>query len=171
MLSEKTKNAILELQKNYPEKRSALIPALHLAQTETGYLPKDIQREVADLFGIDPNEVNAVVSFYDMFFEKPVGKHLLHVCKNVSCMLRGADGLLDKICKTLHVKPGETSSDGEFTIIASECLGACDRAPMLIVDEEVVGPVKEESIDQILKDAKKSTGRPTPIDPHEVKHV
>ena len=76
MLSEKTRQAILELQKLYPEKRSALIPALHLAQAEVGYLPRETQNEVAELFEIDPNEVNAVVTFYDMFFEKPVGKHL-----------------------------------------------------------------------------------------------
>ena len=99
----KQEQAILELQKKYPEKRSALIPALHLAQAEAGYLPREVQNEVADLFGIDPNEVNAVVTFYDMFFEEPVGKHLLHVCKNVSCMLRGGDELLNHLCRRLNV--------------------------------------------------------------------
>ena len=75
MLSKETRNAILEMQKMYPEKRSALIPALHLAQAEIGYLPREVQIEVAELFEIDENEVTGVVSFYDMFFEKPVGKH------------------------------------------------------------------------------------------------
>lgn len=168
MLTEETRNSILELQKLYPEKRSALIPALHLAQTEAGYLPREVQDEVAGLFGIDPSEVYAVVTFYDMFFEKPVGKHLLHVCKNVSCMLRGADDLLDKLCAKLNVQPRETTADGEFTIIPSECLGACDLAPMLIADDKVIGPVKEGDIDQILDETKKAGGRPSPIEKVEV---
>lgn len=164
MLTEKTKNLILDLQKQYPVKRSALIPALHLAQAELGYLPQEIQNEVAKLFEIDPNEVNAVVTFYDMFFEEPTGKHLVHVCKNVSCMLRGADGLLTKLCQKLQVKPGKVTADKEFTIIPSECLGACDRAPMLLVDDQVVGPVKEEDLDRILAEAKKGKGHPSPVD-------
>jgi NADH-quinone oxidoreductase subunit E len=154
MLSEKTRQYILDLQKQYPEKRSALIPALHLAQAEVGYLPRQAQNEVADLFGIDPNEVNAVVTFYDMFFEEPVGKHLIHVCKNVSCMLRGGDAILGRLCQKLRVAPGGTTSDGEFTVLASECLAACDRAPMMIVDDKVVGPVHEGDLDKILAEAK-----------------
>lgn len=162
MLSEKTKKAILQLQKLYPEKRSALIPALHLAQAEVGYLPREMQDEVAELFGIESNEVNSVVTFYDMFFEKPVGKHILHVCKNVSCMLRGSDGVMSELCRKLKVSPGGTTSDGEFTVIASECLAACDRAPMILVDDKVVGPVKEGDLDRILSDAKQSHGHPCP---------
>jgi NADH-quinone oxidoreductase subunit E len=153
-LSEETRNEITALQKLYPEKRSALIPALHLAQGEIGYLPKVIQEEVADLFDIASNEVNAVVTFYDMFFEKPVGKHLIHVCKNVSCMLRGGDALMEKLCHRLNVAPGGTTEDGEFTVIPSECLATCDKAPMFLVDEEVVGPVKEQDLDAILSQAR-----------------
>lgn len=163
MLTDKTKKAILDLQKQYPEKRSALIPALHLAQKQIGYLPTEAQSEVADLFGIDENEVNAVVSFYDMFHEKPVGKHLLHICKNVSCMLRGGDSVMQKICSRLNIKPGETTADGEFTVIPSECLAACDLAPMMLVDEEVVGHIKENDLDRILSEARKRPGRPSPV--------
>lgn len=171
MLNEKTVQTILELQKSYPEKRSALIPALHLAQSETGYLSQDTQNEVAALFGIDPNEVNAVVTFYDMFYEKPVGKHLIHVCKNVSCMLQGSDNLLGKLCQRLQVSPGEISADGEFTVIPSECLAACDRAPMMLVDKKVVGPVKESDLDQIIADAKKGRGHPSPVTCTEDTHA
>lgn len=171
MLSEQTKQAILELQKAYPEKRSALIPALHLAQAEVGYLPREVQNEVAVLFGLDPNEVNAVVTFYDMFFEEPIGKHLIHVCKNVSCMLRGSDQLLENLCHKLKIKPGGTTADGEFTVVPSECLAACDRAPMMIVDEKVVGPVKEQELDAILTEARKGRGHPAPVEKPEVKHA
>jgi NADH-quinone oxidoreductase subunit E len=171
MLSEKTRKSILELQKLYPEKRSALIPALHLAQAEVGYLPREAQNEVAELFGIDPNEVNAIVTFYDMFFEKPVGKHLLHVCKNVSCMLRGSDGLLKKLCDRLQVTPGGTTADGEFTVIPSECLAACNRAPMMLVDDQVVGPIQDEDLDQILAATKQGRGHPSPVEVMESDHA
>ena len=163
MLSEKTKCAILELQRAYPEKRSALIPALHLVQGEIGYLPLEVQKEVAALFELDLNDVNGVVTFYDMFFEKPVGKHLLHVCKNISCMLRGSDEVIGSLCHKLQIAPGETTLDGQFTVILSECLGACDRAPMMLVNEQVVGPIQKENIDQILEDALKSPGHPSPV--------
>ncbi len=170
MLSQEIRTAILDLQKLYPEKRSALIPALHLAQAEVGYLPREVQDDVAELFGIDTNEVNAVVTFYDMFFEEPVGKHVIHVCKNVSCMLRGADGLLSRLCEKLRVAPGETSADGEFTVIASECLAACDRAPMMLVDDKVVGPVQENELDHLLEEARKGPGHPSPVEKPGVHH-
>lgn len=163
MLSEKTKEAIKELQKSYPEKRSALIPALHLAQNEVGFLPKEIQKEIASLFGLDQTEVHAIVTFYDMFFEKPTGKHIIHVCKNLSCMLRGCDRLISQLCTKLNIAPGETTADGQFTVIASECLAACDRAPMMLVDDKIVGPIHEASLDQILDDAKKGAGHPSPV--------
>ena len=162
-LSEKIKQAIFKLQETYPEKRSALIPALHLAQSEAGYLPEEIQEEVAKLFDISPNEVNAVVTFYDMFYEEPVGRHLIHVCKNISCMLRGGDEILDNLCRKLDVSPGKCTKDGEFTVIASECLAACDRAPMWLVDDEVVGPVNENELDHILEKAKRGKGHPSPV--------
>lgn len=158
MISRQTKEAILELQKIYPKKRSALIPALHLAQAEIGYLPQDVQEIVAELFGIDLNEVNSIVTFYDMFSEVPTGKHHLHVCKNISCMLRGADGLLEKLKEKLKNAP-----DGEFTIIASECLSACDRAPMMLADDRVYGPINETDLDKILEEVSKSSGHASPV--------
>lgn len=162
MINEQVRQEIIKLQKKYPEKRSALIPALHLVQSEIGYLPTEVQEEVAKLFDIHVNEVNSVVSFYDMFFEKPVGKHLIHVCKNLSCMLRGSDGVLKQVCQKLKIKSDGNSEDGEFTVIASECLAACDRAPMMLVNDQVVGPVREEDLDKILEDAKLSH-HPSPI--------
>lgn len=154
MLTAKTIQAIQELQGLYPQKRSALIPALHVAQAEVGYLPHAVQEEVASLFGLDTTEVHALVTFYDMFYEEPVGKHIIHLCKNASCMLRGCDAVLQGLCRKLGIKPGETTKDGQFTVIASECLGACDKAPMMLVDEKVVGPVTEHDIDSVLSEAK-----------------
>lgn len=171
MLSEKTRKSILELQKQYPEKRSALLPALHLAQAEVGYLPLETQREVADLFGLDLNEVASVVSFYDMFSEQPLGKHVIHVCKNISCLLRGAEGVVKELCKKLNVSPNEVTADGEFIVIPSECLGACNRAPMMLMDEKVVGPIQLGDLNQLLEEAKKGPGHPSPITVEEVEHA
>ena len=171
MLTEQTKKMIIDLQSKYPERRSALIPALHLAQSETGYLPREMQNEIAQLFDLNPNEVHAIVTFYDMFFEEPVGKHVLHVCKNVSCMLHGADELLDNLCHRLRVSPRKVTEDGEFTIIPSECLGACDLAPMMLVDDKVIGPVFEADLTNILEEAKKGRGHPSPVDKGGVEHA
>lgn len=167
-LSEQTEKAILKLQQQYPKKRSALIPALHLAQNEVGYLPQEIQEQVAALFDIAANEVNAVVTFYEMFFEKPIGKHVIHVCKNISCMLRGSDDIVRSFCQKLNTEPGKVTSDGDFIVLQTECLAACDRAPMALIDEKVVGPIKEEDIDRILDTAKQGKGHPSPVTLDEV---
>lgn len=158
MLSEKTQNDILALKKLYPVARSAIIPALHLAQAEHGYLPSSLQAEVAEMFGIGANEVHSLVTFYDMFYEEPVGKHIIHVCKNISCMLRGCDRLLAQVGAVLGVEPGGTTSDGEFTLIASECLAACDKAPVMLIDDQIVGPVQDDDLKDILSQAKKRPG-------------
>ncbi len=170
MLKEETKKAILELQKQYPHRRSALIPALHMAQSEIGYLPLETQEEIGTLFDLETSEVHAVVTFYDMFYEEPIGKHVIHVCKNVSCMLKGCDKILEGLCHKLQVQPGDTTADGEFTVIASECLAACDKAPMLLVDDKVVGPVSESDIDAIFDQARKSQGHASPVSVKEATH-
>lgn len=169
-LSEKARKIILDLQSQYPEKRSALIPALHLAQSEVGYLPRETQDEIAVLFDLAPNEVHSVVTFYDMFHEHPTGKHHIHVCKNISCMLRGCDPLIATLCDRLKIDSKGNSADGQFTLIPSECLGACDLAPMMIVNEKVVGPIKIQDLDQILDEAKKTKGHACPVPGVEVSH-
>lgn len=166
-LSEKTIGAIRKLQEIYPNKRSALVPALFLAQKEKGYLSRETQNAVADMFDVDPNEVNGIVTFYELLFDKPVGMHQLFVCKNVACMLRGSDELLEKICEKLGVSPGGTTEDKEFTVLPSECLAACDRAPMLLGDDVVYGPVKEEDLDAVLDNIRNGRGCPCPISVEE----
>ncbi len=156
-LTEKTKERILELQKLYPEKRSAIIPALHIAQEEVGFLPEEVQHEIAELFGIEATEVHALVTFYDMFHEHPVGKHELHVCKNISCMLRGSDDVTKAFCRHLNVEPKGMTEDGQFSLFESECLAACDRAPMCLIDKEVVGPLRPEDVPELLEKIRKGS--------------
>lgn len=149
-LSLKTKQEILQMQEQYPEKRSALIPALHLAQKEWGYLPASIQKEVGDLFHLSLQEVQSVVSFYDLFFEEPVGKHIIRVCKNLSCMLRGSDLVVRAFEKEGSLRRGVTTK--EVTLLEVECLGACDLAPAALVDEELVGELDEEKVQKVVKE-------------------
>mgnify|MGYP003417684981 FL=1 len=147
-LCRKTKTAIRELQKVYPDKRSALIPALYLAQKEWGYLSLLIQQEVGEMFDLSLQEVRAVVSFYDLFFEEPVGKHIIRVCTNLSCMLRGSDFVLRAFEKEGVLERGKTTR--EITLLEVECLGACDQAPAALVNEELMGELDEEKVQNIV---------------------
>lgn len=150
-LSQEIRTSIIDLQKKYPEKRSALIPALHLAQKQLGYLSLEVQQEVADIFGLSLSEVHSVVTFYDMFFEKPTGKKIIYACKNLSCMLRGADELIEHVSAKL--KEDTSSLSSEFTLVEAQCLAACDRAPVWIINEKVEGPIRIPEIDALLEKA------------------
>jgi NADH-quinone oxidoreductase subunit E len=119
----------------FPAKRGALLNALHLVQSETGHISREIAVELAALFEIHPTEVQGVVSFYTMFYDRPQGRHHAYVCTNLSCSLRGGRALLQQLEEHLGVGPGETTPDGRITLGHEECLGACAYAPMMRVDE------------------------------------
>ncbi len=134
VISAETRTRIdLEIAK-YPKRRGALLPALHLVQQELGHISPDTAKEVAEIFGILPVEVMEVVTFYNMFFDRPQGRHHVYVCTNLPCSLRGARGLLRELEKHLGVLTGETTSDGRITLGHEECLGACAYAPMMRID-------------------------------------
>jgi NADH-quinone oxidoreductase subunit E len=119
----------------YPRKRGALLPALHLVQAERGWISPEQAAELARIFEIRPVEVMEVVSFYNMFHDRPQGRHHVYVCTNLPCSLRGARTLLAELEAHLGVKAGETTRDGRVTLGHEECLGACAYAPMLRVDD------------------------------------
>jgi NADH-quinone oxidoreductase E subunit len=118
----------------YPKRRGALLPALHLAQREHGWISPEVARELAEIFEIRPIDVMEVVSFYNMFHDRPQGRHHVHVCTNLSCSLRGARGLMRALEAHLGIEAGETTADGRITLGHEECLGACAWAPMMRVD-------------------------------------
>jgi len=118
----------------YPQRRAALLPILHRVQETLGWLSKDAMESVAEYLGIAPVEVQGVVSFYPMYRREPGGRHHVSVCKNISCHLMGAEALFAAIEKRFGVKPGETTSDGAFTLQAVQCQGACGYGPMLDLD-------------------------------------
>ena len=150
MLSESIRDRIAGLIAGYPVRRSALIPALHLAQAEGGYLSADAIAEVARIFELSPNEVYEVASFYTMFYRKPVGKYVLQVCTNISCMLCGAESMIAHLQKRLGIKPGETTSDGRFTLVEVECLASCGTSPVVQINDEYHENLTPEKLDRIL---------------------
>src|SRR5262245_39693029 len=126
-----------EIVKRYPpdRRRSAVLPALYLVQQQQGYVTANGIRHVAELLGITRADVEDVVSYYTMFYRQPVGTFVLSVCRTLSCALNGAERVTEAICERLQIKPGETDRSGTFTLIEVECLGACDRAPIVMVND------------------------------------
>jgi len=152
MLSDGSKAAIQKLRDEYPDPQSALLAALYLAQEECGgWLPPEAQEQVAEVMGLPSATVGAVASFYSLFRRRPVGRHLIQVCTNISCSLLGAEHLARYIGRKLGIQPGETTPDGLFTLLEVECLGSCGTAPTMQVDDQYHDTLTEQKIDQILQ--------------------
>jgi NADH-quinone oxidoreductase E subunit len=140
----------------YPERRSAILPALRIAQDEhDGWLSPEALREVADALELAPAQVEAVASFYDMLHLEPVGRHLVEVCTNLSCALVGAQQVVDAFEAELGVRPGETAEDGSVTLRTIECAGGCGRAPVVVVDGRYREPVRAEDVPAIAKELRR----------------
>jgi NADH-quinone oxidoreductase E subunit len=153
VLSETSKAEIQRILAEYPDPQSAVLPALYLAQRDFGgWLPSEAYDEVAEAMGLPPTLVASVASFYTMLNRKPVGRHLVQVCTNISCSLLGAEHLLSYISRKLGIEPGETTGDGKFTLLEVECLGSCGTAPMMQLDDRYHENLTEEKVDQILAD-------------------
>jgi NADH-quinone oxidoreductase E subunit len=150
MLSESACRQIQALMGKYPRKRSALIPSLQIAQNEAGYLSAEAMLEIARLFELSPNEVSEVASFYTMLFKKPVGKYVIQVCTNISCMLCNAGEILAHLTGRLGIQPGETSPDKKYTLLEVECLGSCGTSPVVQINEQYHEDLTLEKLDQIL---------------------
>ncbi|MFC6996021.1 NADH-quinone oxidoreductase subunit NuoE family protein [Rufibacter roseus] len=147
---------------HYPEGRqkSAILPILHIAQAEFGgWVSPEVMDKVAEILDIQPIEVYEVATFYTMFNLKPVGKHVLEVCRTGPCMLRGSDQLIEHLENRLGCKVGETSADGNFTLKTVECLASCGTGPMLQVREKFYENLDAASANQMLEDLKASTVR------------
>jgi len=137
----------------FPEgrKRAAILPALHLVQDMLGWIPEEAMVEVARKCEATPEQVREVATFYVMYFLKPKGKHVIDVCTNISCSLRGAETLLAHLQKKLGVELGETTADGLFTLREFECMGACGNAPVLQVDSRFHMNMTLEKADRLIE--------------------
>ena len=141
--------------RNYPVKRSALIPILLTTQEEQGYLSDQSIKEIASYLELPEIEVYEVVTFYSMLRRRPVGKHHIQVCTNISCLLLGGEEILEHVSKRLAIKEGEATADGLFSLTEVECLGACCNAPAMQVNYKYYNDLTSEKVDQILLDLKK----------------
>ena len=142
---------IEEVAGRYPNRRSAIMPALYLAQEKYAQLSGDVLLEVADILDVPEIWVYELATFYDMFHTEPVGKFHLQLCTNVSCLLLEAEKLVDYLESTLGIERGGTTSDGLFTLSAVECLGSCETAPVMHVNEAFHPNISEARIDGILE--------------------
>jgi NADH-quinone oxidoreductase E subunit len=136
MISEATKERMRATVEKYPVARSALLPVLRIAQEEEGYVTSEGLRVSAEIVGIKPDEAEMVASFYSMYYQKPVGRHVIKVCTSIGCYLRGCDNVMQKFVTELGIKPGETTPDGEFTLLGVECIASCGTAPAIQVNDE-----------------------------------
>ena len=136
----------------YPRPRSALIPILHLAQEQEGWITPEAMQQIGNLLDLEAAEVLGTASFYDMFFTHPVGRHLVAICTNIACMLNGGTELLEHAEKALGIKSGATTADGEFTLEEAECLALCGNAPCVTVNWRFFGNVDEARFDTLTDD-------------------
>lgn len=142
----------LEILGRYPRPKSALIPLLHLAQEQDGWVAEDAMEHIAELVGITPAEVLGTCSFYEMFKREPVGRYLVNICTNISCQLLGAEELLEHAEGTLGIKAGSTTPDGMFTLEDVECIAACTEAPCLQVNYRYFDRVTHDGFETIVDD-------------------
>jgi NADH-quinone oxidoreductase E subunit len=134
----------------YPTKRAALLPTLHLAQREFGYISSETLEYIASLLELTPAEVWNAVSFYSLFYRKAMGMYVVQVCQTLSCSLLGAQHILDHLVKKLGINPGETTSDKRFSLLKVECLGSCGTAPVMRINDEYYENLTTEKIDALL---------------------
>ncbi|HET8579491.1 MAG TPA: NADH-quinone oxidoreductase subunit NuoE [Nitrospiraceae bacterium] len=156
MLREKYKDEIEQILSRYPVRRSALLPLLHLAQQEQGYVTEAAMKEIAHILKVTPPQVYETITFYTMLNLKPVGKFHIQVCKSLMCALVGSDQLIEWLYAKLGIKPGETTPDKMFTLSTVECLAACGTAPMMQINDDYYERLTEAKVDQILADLKKT---------------
>ena len=138
----------------YPTKKAAVMPVLYIAQEQNGWISLEVMKEVASILEISQEDVLGVVTFYTMYHQKPMGKYHIQVCTNVSCMLRGAYPLYDKVREKLGINNGGVTEDHQFSLEEVECMGSCGTAPMIAVNEDFYENLTVEKAEEILESFK-----------------
>ena len=151
-LTPELRQKILDYLPRYPRKQAVTLPALHLVQDELRCVPLPALKEIAELLDLSPAEVYDAMSFYGFFRDEkqPLGKTRLWVCRSLACALRGGDELLADLCQRLNVEPGSTTADGKITLEFAECIGVCEGAPAVLIDDAGRGDVTPDKVDALI---------------------
>lgn len=149
---------IEELKSHYPDPKAALMGTLWMAQKKFGWISREVIEYVGKLLGLPSSHVDGVVSFYTMYFKKPMGKYHIQICTNVSCLLKGGEEIFEYVSKKLGIKNGEVTDDGLFSLEEVECMGACGGAPMFAINEDYFEDLTIEKVDKILNRLKNGNG-------------
>lgn len=151
MLTAEERREIAEEQRRYPDPRAACVEALKIVQRTRGWISDDSLRELAEHLGMTADELDGVATFYNMIFRRPVGRHVIFLCDSVSCWIMGCERVREQFAARLRIGYGDTSADGRFTLLPNVCLGACDHAPAMMIDEDLHGDVDPETLDDVLE--------------------
>jgi NADH-quinone oxidoreductase subunit E len=157
VLSDELRQKIQSYLPRYPNKQAVTLPALHLVQDALRCVPLEAIREIADLLDLSPAEVNDTMTFYGFFRGEvnPLGRIRLWVCRSLSCMLRGGDELLADLCRKLRVRPGETTADGKITLEFAECIGVCEGAPCVLINDEYRMNVTPDKVQDLIEELRR----------------
>nr|WP_312968939.1 NADH-quinone oxidoreductase subunit NuoE [Pseudomonas sp.] len=150
-LSETERSAIEHEMHHYEDPRAASIEALKIVQKQRGWVPDGAADAIGAILGIPASDVEGVATFYSQIFRQPVGRHIIRVCDSMTCFIGGHENVLGGIKSELGIVPGQTTADGRFTLLPVCCLGNCDKAPALMIDDETFGDVQPEGVAQLLE--------------------
>ena len=151
MLTEQEQHEIAAVASHYEQRRAAVGEALKIVQQSRGWVSDDSVRDIAAFLEMTPEEVDSTATFYNLIFRRPVGRHVILVCDSVSCWVMGYDPLREHLQARLGLHLGETTADNRFTLLPTACLGACDQAPAMMVDDDLHGHLTPAKVDEILE--------------------
>ncbi len=151
MLSPEERQEIEAELPRYPNKQAVCIDALKIVQRHRGWVADESIRDIAELLEMSPDDLDSVATFYNLIYRKPVGRHVILLCNSVSCWIMGYERLRQQLRERLGIQLGETTSDGKFTLLPIVCLGTCDHAPALMIDNDLHRDLTPESVDGILE--------------------
>jgi NADH-quinone oxidoreductase subunit E len=151
MLTEEERREIEAEIPRYPQKNATCIEAMKIVQRHRGWVSDEALQGIGDLLGMTPDELDSLATFYNLVFRKPVGRHVILICDSISCWIMGYERVREYLRVRLGVEPGETTADGRFTLLPVACLGACDHAPALMIDDDLHVDLDPEKIDRILQ--------------------
>ncbi len=150
-LSETERSAIEHEMHHYEDPRAASIEALKIVQKQRGWVPDGAIYAIAELLGIPASDIEGVATFYSQIFRSPVGRHIIRVCDSMTCYIGGHESLLERIKNQIGIAPGQTTADGRFTLLPVCCLGNCDKAPAMMIDDDTFGNLSADELPQLLE--------------------